>query len=1224
MIFANVFVGNTANDGTGDPLRTAFQIIDQNFANIAAAGSAVSGASSVAGRTGNVVLNVNDVAGAVSYSNLTDTLVASNVYLTSVLDSFTTEAADQIYANVAANLASTIASLATTTAETELSSFNANLTAANLQIASLNSSVGSINSDLAAQASTITGINGTLATVNSHINSLNTAEATNTIQISNTNAGLTAANSAISALQSAGYITASSLTPYTTLAQLTANVSALESAIAANISAVTSAWQANSATQETEISGLRANIIAANVVASSFASVSQLSAAIATVDSLINTTNANVAGAVSSITGLESSVTALTGNVSALQGSLASTNTTVGTLVTEVTTNQGSINTLFDLNVATQANLGTATNNITTLFGSATSQETEITGLRANITAANSAIATLNSGLTTALNDSIYASYTATTANAGVAAANVVLANTNANVSYLQFEMNNLSSYVIQVDNDQIAANALGVSLFESVSSAWQANAQAQEGNIRSLQSNVSSAFTQININTGSIDAIDTTLNTLVANVNSNTVTVTGNITGGNIIASGFYFANGEPFVSGSISTTGNITFVGDSIGTISNGNVGIYIDPYGVGKIHLDSLTGIKNPNPGAVLGVGDGAPGSVYNTGNLDIGFSDGISYRGDVSFDWEWFNGSNKGTNLTGGTHANFGLYKNGLYSTPFMVFDYATGGATVNDLTATDFFYANGQSLVSTVSNYIATTSNVALANVATYGNVVTATNNQHYYLMMGNSVTGPNKFNANSSVYFNPVTANLTVVGNVVATMGINTPALYSSQANIGSMTVLNNINTGNFAVTGNLTMISTSVQPARSAALITGDGTFAPTNNAGVMLQVVGQVGNPARVYLDGQGTSNYAAVIGRHYNGTTAFPMGLNTNDVISRIGATPYTTAGWPTISTTRVDYVADEVQTGTNQGSRLEFWITPRGNPVANIAKQMYIDTTGIHTIANVISTNVFSSTITAGAVTGVTIGNTGASLVGTITTSAQPNINSVGALTNLAVVGNLTLAGNSTITMTGNTMTRGALVVTGDASGFQSPNNAGVMVQVVGQVGTPGRVYVDGQGTGSYAAVIGRHYNGNTASPSGLNNNDMIARFGATPYTSGGWPTISTTRIDMLADENQSLTNQGSRIEFWVTPKGTTTLTKQLYIDNTGSNFVSNVNVLANVNAINVKATGNIYGGSATFVGNVTAANITLTGNTGAPTNTSTVVAWARVTVGTTAYWTPLYQ
>ena len=70
-IFANVFVGNTANDGTGTPLRNAFEIIDQNFANIAG-GSAGAPVQSVAGRGGNVILTVNDVQG-----------VASNVYVAS-------------------------------------------------------------------------------------------------------------------------------------------------------------------------------------------------------------------------------------------------------------------------------------------------------------------------------------------------------------------------------------------------------------------------------------------------------------------------------------------------------------------------------------------------------------------------------------------------------------------------------------------------------------------------------------------------------------------------------------------------------------------------------------------------------------------------------------------------------------------------------------------------------------------------------------------------------------------------------------------------------------------------------------------------------------------------------------------------------------------------------------------------------------------------------------
>lgn len=66
LVLSNVFVGSSANDGTGTPLRNAFQIIDQNFANILQDDISPNSVNSVAGRTGNVVLTVNDVAGAAS------------------------------------------------------------------------------------------------------------------------------------------------------------------------------------------------------------------------------------------------------------------------------------------------------------------------------------------------------------------------------------------------------------------------------------------------------------------------------------------------------------------------------------------------------------------------------------------------------------------------------------------------------------------------------------------------------------------------------------------------------------------------------------------------------------------------------------------------------------------------------------------------------------------------------------------------------------------------------------------------------------------------------------------------------------------------------------------------------------------------------------------------------------------------------------------------------
>lgn len=45
---------------------------------------------------------------------------------------------------------------------------------------------------------------------------------------------------------------------------------------------------------------------------------------------------------------------------------------------------------------------------------------------------------------------------------------------------------------------------------------------------------------------------------------------------------------------------------------------------------------------------------------------------------------------------------------------------------------------------------------------------------------------------------------------------------------------------------------------------------------------------------------------------------------------------------------------------------------------------------------------------------------------------------------------------------------------------------------------------------------------------------------------------------------------------------------------------------------------------TYTGNVQATNIILTGNTGHPTDIGNVVSWARITIGSAAFWTPLYQ
>jgi len=64
MILANVNIGSGPSAGDGDPLRSAFSIINNNFQIVKNNVNALSNSvTSVAGRTGNIILTVNDIIG---------------------------------------------------------------------------------------------------------------------------------------------------------------------------------------------------------------------------------------------------------------------------------------------------------------------------------------------------------------------------------------------------------------------------------------------------------------------------------------------------------------------------------------------------------------------------------------------------------------------------------------------------------------------------------------------------------------------------------------------------------------------------------------------------------------------------------------------------------------------------------------------------------------------------------------------------------------------------------------------------------------------------------------------------------------------------------------------------------------------------------------------------------------------------------------------------------
>lgn len=170
------------------------------------------------------------------------------------------------------------------------------------------------------------------------------------------------------------------------------------------------------------------------------------------------------------------------------------------------------------------------------------------------------------------------------------------------------------------------------------------------------------------------------------------------------------------------------------------------------------------------------------------------------------------------------------------------------------------------------------------------------------------------------------------------------------------------------------------------------------------------------------------------------------------------------------------------------------------------------------------------------------------------------------------------------------TSGAVNIVGTTSELaQSPVNPGVMLQITGQNDTPSRLYNDG--VGGYSGFIARRYNGTATSPTPVLNNDEIARFGVNGYKDPSWLSIGQARISFISTDNQDNSNNGTKIEFWSTPKGNTTanITKVLSLDATyGANVIGNLSVTGNI-AGNVTST-NIAANSITASSNVVVGNV----------------------------------
>ena len=694
--------------------------------------------------------------------------------------------------------------------------------------------------------------------------------------------------------------------------------------------------------------------------------------------------------------------------------------------------------------------------------------------------------------------------------------------------------------------NSAIQTLSANIGAFETYANLHFGTSNYGNSNVASYLTNYSGNITAVNYNfansvnilstvpsINTVNTINTTVNALVANVTTGYINTQGNVQGGNVIASGFYYANGIPLLGGGggSASTGNITFSAYTISTTANvAGPAIILNPANGGKIVLDSYTGINNQNPGLWLGVGDGSGSAVNNTGNIDIGFSNGnvaALYRGDVAFDWDWGDSYGAGTN-PGTPHANFGLYKQGgsNYSNPFMTFAYASGNVTFGNLSATgvatnNHLFANGVNILSTVNMYsntnvaaylttttITTTGNITAGNLTTsgtytvaaitttgsYGNITGANVISANTLQVSNGIFwangtawsstsgGTTYSNTNVAAYL--TSATITTTGNVTANYFVGngsslTGLTYNQAGNIYGSSSNVTLQAGSynwtFDNTGNLTIPTNSnIVYANGTVFSSGTGSIGGTNYTNA--NVIAMLSANTAVFVGNIGNLN----IGNLQANTTSLFLGANT--VISNYGSPTF---GYASHIGNNIYFDANSVQryrntqTGASDlivGPGTLYWYASSSAVTANAATGW----TGATGAYMAISTSGMSLYNGAGITSSgaITIQNATGLVTNQATTGLFQNASTINAATPSGILSVGQSAYSSgyigNVTIGAGTVQTGALPLTVRASGTY---NIIILSSIAGGYNSPpynNQAVTGGSGTGmtaSYSSVGG---------------------------------------------------------------------------------------------------------------------------------------------------------
>ena len=608
------------------------------------------------------------------------------------------------------------------------------------------------------------------------------------------------------------------------------------------------------------------------------------------------------------------------------------------------------------------------------------------------------------------------------------------------------------------------------------------------------------------------------------------------------------------------LNVSGNASFTGSNV---SVGNVANLHIPGGSAGYVL-ATNGSGNLFWSAVA-TGNGSPGGLnsYVQFNNTGGFGGSANFTFDSANDILTVDGNIIANNIVANTLT--GAYANGNSSISISSNNYINLIAISNTTATITDTGIN-------VAGYVNASGNINSAN-ANLGNLVTA----NYFsgdghLLSNLSIGNASVSNANYASFAGVVTTNaqpnITSVGNL-------TGLTVNGNANTNSLTVNGNtIITGNLEVQGNAIYYNVTSFDVEDPIISLGGG---PNGNA-----LITNDGKDRGIELQYYTTTPVTAFMG-WTNANSEFAFGSNIT--LASNGVVIYNSLG----------------------NVRGLTWLGNATGGFANFANA---------NLGNSANANYFVGNLYGQANT--------ASTAGTVTTNAQPNINSVGTLTSLTVTGNTT-SGNFVGTLANgnsNINILGGGNINFNAVGVSIANITGTGINVAGTGNFTGNL--------SASAFIGVLANGNSnVSIPSANGNVVITAVGnstlivtgtnvnvAGSLTATGNITANNFIGNVVGNISGNITVNGSNTQVLFNDNGNANATAGFTFNKT-SNLVTMTGNLITANAnLGNAATANYFIGSGNNLSNIQGANVT---GAVAYATTANAVAGANVT-GAVAYAT----